>query len=64
MNPRPGEQPFDGIRNWVKGMASGMWTHTSISRGARRQTTEEAETAVEEEEEQVQVAERTRAARS
>ncbi|KAF1948413.1 hypothetical protein CC80DRAFT_387148, partial [Byssothecium circinans] len=28
MNPRPGEQPFKGLREWVRGLYGGFWTHT------------------------------------
>lgn len=29
MNPRPGEQPFMTLRNWMWGKWDGLWTHTS-----------------------------------
>lgn len=29
MNPRPGEQPFSGIRARMWGLWEGLWTHTS-----------------------------------
>lgn len=28
MNPRPGEQPFQGLRNRMKELYSGLWTHS------------------------------------
>ncbi|KAF2711962.1 hypothetical protein K504DRAFT_464060 [Pleomassaria siparia CBS 279.74] len=29
MNPRPEEQPFNALRNWVKSWTDSIWTHTS-----------------------------------
>jgi hypothetical protein len=29
MNPRPGEQPFKGLRAWMRGLYGGVWTHTN-----------------------------------
>jgi hypothetical protein len=42
MNPRPGEQPFMGIRGWMWGKLEGFYTHTEKTfkgeeRGARRE---------------------------
>jgi hypothetical protein len=28
MNPRPGEQPFVGLREWMRGLYGGFWSHT------------------------------------
>ncbi|KAF2105348.1 hypothetical protein BDV96DRAFT_509506 [Lophiotrema nucula] len=35
MNPRPGEQPFEGLRNWVKDKFDGLWTHTASTQEKR-----------------------------
>lgn len=44
MNPRPGEQPFKGLRDWVKRLGEGIWTHTATrERGGRRLRREELE---------------------
>ncbi|KAF2788181.1 hypothetical protein K505DRAFT_329119 [Melanomma pulvis-pyrius CBS 109.77] len=36
MNPRPGEQPFKGIRAWMKSWTDSFWSHTSGS-GSREE---------------------------
>ncbi|KAF2256803.1 hypothetical protein BU26DRAFT_527072 [Trematosphaeria pertusa] len=57
MNPTPGEQPFKRLREQMKGLYGGMWTHTeSIAgqeRGSRRTAgaVEEGEEGEEGEEE-------------
>ncbi|PVI05867.1 hypothetical protein DM02DRAFT_515896 [Periconia macrospinosa] len=33
MNPRPGEQPFKGLREWMWGLWGGFWTHTTSPEG-------------------------------
>jgi len=35
MNPRPGEQPFKGLRAWMRGLYGGVWTHTISESGDR-----------------------------
>lgn len=34
MNPRPGEQPFKSLREWMWGAWDNLWTHTSSIRPA------------------------------
>ena len=47
LNPRPGEQPFKGLRGWMKRMTGDFWTHTSAEKMPAAATTsgEEAEGA-------------------
>lgn len=47
MNPRPGEQPFKGLRSYLKGLTGGFWTHTSVEREPALASSDEEE-AVEE----------------
>ncbi|KAF1977678.1 hypothetical protein BU23DRAFT_550356 [Bimuria novae-zelandiae CBS 107.79] len=44
MNPRPGEQPFKGLRDRMWGVWDGLWTHTS-TRSAVREVPGAAEAA-------------------
>lgn len=42
MNPRPGEQPFKGLREKMWGAWNGLWTHTSttdVDRAVRSRNT-------------------------
>jgi hypothetical protein len=48
MNPRPGEQPFKGLRNYLKGLTKGFWTHTMEEVEETASTKGEEEAAVEE----------------
>ena len=46
MNPRPGEQPFKGLRAWMRGLYSGIWTHTNSVEEIQARTRRRAQQVV------------------